>query len=61
MAVRYYDDMERVVEVPELLLPEHWEGDTERACDEEALRQLPPDEHAAYGRTILEAVARLKT
>lgn len=37
------------------------ERDTELACDEEALRHLPPEEHAAYGRTILEAVARLKT
>lgn len=36
------------------------ERDTELACDEAALRQLPPEEHAAYGRTILNAVERLK-
>lgn len=36
------------------------ERDTELACDEAALRALPQDEHAAYGRTILEAVERLK-
>lgn len=37
------------------------ERDTELACDEAALRQLPPEEHAAYGRTILVAVERLKS
>lgn len=37
------------------------ERDTELACDEAALRQLPPEEHAAYGRTILNAVERLKS
>lgn len=37
------------------------ERDTELACDEAALRQLPPEDHAAYGRTILDAVERLKS
>lgn len=36
------------------------ERDTELACDEAAVRQLPPEEHADYGRTILNAVERLK-
>ena len=36
------------------------ERDTELACDEAALRRLPPEDHAAYGRTILNAVERLK-
>lgn len=36
------------------------ERDTELACDEGALRQLPQEEHTAYGRTILDAVERLK-
>ena len=36
------------------------ERDTELACDDAALRRLPPEEHAAYGRTILSAAARLK-
>lgn len=36
------------------------ERDTELACDEAALRRLPPEDHAAYGRTILSAVERLK-
>lgn len=36
------------------------ERDTELACDEGALHRLPPEEHAAYGRTILDAVERLK-
>lgn len=36
------------------------ERDTELACDEAALRQLPTSDHAAYGRTILNAVERLK-
>lgn len=36
------------------------ERDTEMACDEAALRRLPPEDHAAYGRTILNAVERLK-
>ena len=35
------------------------ERDTELACDEAALRRLSPEEHAAYGRTILNAVERL--
>lgn len=34
------------------------ERDTELACDEGALRQLPQEEHAAYGRTILAAAER---
>ena len=33
--------------------------DTELACDEEALRRLPPDEYGTYGETILTAVERL--
>lgn len=36
------------------------ERDPELACDEGALRQLPQEEHTAYGRTILDAVERLK-
>lgn len=36
------------------------ERDTELACDEAALKQLPAGEHSAYGTTILDAVARLK-
>lgn len=36
------------------------ERDTELACDEAALRRLPAEDHAAYGRTILNAVERLK-
>lgn len=36
------------------------ERDTELACDEAALHQLPPEDHSAYGRTILNAVERLK-
>lgn len=36
------------------------ERDTELACDEAALRMLPPADHGAYGRTILDAVERLK-
>lgn len=35
------------------------ERDTELACDEDALRRLPQAEHAAYGRTILDAAERL--
>lgn len=35
------------------------ERDTELACDEAALRQLPPEEHALYGRTILNAAEKL--
>ena len=34
--------------------------DTELACDEDILRRLPKQDHAAYGRTILAAVERLK-
>lgn len=37
------------------------EQDTELACDEAALLHLPPEEHTAYGQTILHAVSRLKT
>jgi beta-lactamase regulating signal transducer with metallopeptidase domain len=35
------------------------ERDTELACDEAALLALPSAEHAAYGRTILNAADRL--
>ena len=34
--------------------------DTELACDEDALRTLPPEACAAYGQTILDAVAGLQ-
>lgn len=37
------------------------ERDTELACDEAALKKLPLEEHSAYGKTILDAVERLKT
>ena len=36
------------------------ERDTELACDEAALKLLPDEEHGAYGRTLLDAVERLK-
>lgn len=36
------------------------ERDTELACDEAALKKLPREEHGAYGKTILDAVERLK-
>lgn len=36
------------------------ERDTELSCDEAVLRHLPREEHAAYGKTILSAVERLK-
>lgn len=36
------------------------ERDTELACDEDALRALPPEAYAVYGQTILTAVARLQ-
>ena len=36
------------------------ERDTELACDEGALKRLPPEEHAAYGRAILQAVAAVR-
>lgn len=36
------------------------EQDTELSCDEAVLRHLPKEEHAAYGKTILSAVERLK-
>ncbi len=36
------------------------ERDTELACDEAALRRLPPELYSAYGQTILAAVARLE-
>ena len=35
------------------------ERDTELACDEDTLRALPPQDFAAYGQTIMDAVARL--
>ena len=35
------------------------ERDTELACDEDVLRQLPAEQRAAYGRTILSAVERM--
>lgn len=35
------------------------ERDTELACDEAVLRQLPPEERAVYGRTILKATEEL--
>ena len=34
--------------------------DIELACDESALKRLPPEEHAAYGRTILSAISALR-
>ena len=34
--------------------------DGELACDEGALKRLPQEEHAAYGRAILQAVAALR-
>jgi beta-lactamase regulating signal transducer with metallopeptidase domain len=34
--------------------------DLELACDEAALNTLSPEEHAAYGQTILSAVSRLR-
>lgn len=37
------------------------ERDMELACDEAALKKLPREEHSAYGKTILDAVERLKT
>lgn len=36
------------------------ERDTELACDEASLRLLPPEEHKAYGRAILDAADRKK-
>lgn len=36
------------------------ERDTELACDEGALKYLPTEEHAAYGKAILQAVAALR-
>lgn len=36
------------------------ERDTELACDEDALRRLSPEDYAAYGQAILNAVARLQ-
>ena len=33
--------------------------DIELSCDERALKELPLEEHTAYGRTILDAVAAL--
>ena len=36
------------------------ERDTELACDEDALRALPPEAYAVYGQTILTAVDRLQ-
>ena len=37
------------------------ERDTELACDEDSLRRLTPEDYAAYGQTILTAVARLQS
>ena len=37
------------------------ERDTELACDEDALRALPPESYAAYGQTILTAVGKLQS
>lgn len=37
------------------------ERDMELACDEAALKTLPREEHSAYGRTLLDAVERLKS
>ena len=34
------------------------ERDTELACDEAVLRLLPPEEHGAYGQTILTAAVK---
>lgn len=42
------------------LMSRYIERDTELSCDDAALRQLPVEEHAAYGRTILAAVEHLK-
>ena len=42
------------------LLARAVEQDTELACDEEVLSLLSPEEHAAYGQTILSAAARLR-
>lgn len=36
------------------------ERDMELACDEGVLRLLPREEHSAYGKTILDAVERMK-
>lgn len=36
------------------------ERDTELACDEAVLRLLPQEEHSAYGKTIVDAVERMK-
>lgn len=35
------------------------ERDTELACDEEALRRLPPEGRSAYGQTILNVAAQI--
>lgn len=42
------------------LMVRYIERDTELSCDDDALRLLPSGDHAAYGRTILAAVERLK-
>ena len=45
---------------PLVWLAARWmDRDMELSCDEGALKLLPPEEHAAYGRTILEAVSAL--
>ena len=45
---------------PLVWLAVRWmDRDLELSCDEGALKLLPPEEHAAYGRTILEAVSAL--
>lgn len=36
------------------------ERDTELACDEAVLKKLHPEDHSGYGKTILDAVERLK-
>lgn len=41
------------------LLTRQVEWDTELACDEAALKLLPPEDRAAYGQTILAAVSRV--
>ena len=45
---------------PLVWLAVRWmDRDLELSCDEGALKLLPPEEHAAYGRTILAAVSAL--
>ena len=43
---------------PLVWLAARWmDRDIELSCDEGALKLLPPEEHAAYGRTILNAAS----